>query len=361
MAPRKPLSDHAPTHDEKAEAAIIAAIFTEPEWLRELELTPGDFYDDDLRRLYETQLELYVSNNSVTPDTVSRAVAGKVEQWVIDGVLKNANGTDPVEASKLVRELCLRRVTLSLFAKWSNAVLTMGTGEEVMKAVSECSAELLGLGLVKGHRSVIFSNPIKIDTADPTYRFHVETLDGRYKTDVSFTARELDRESDFGRKIRNVLNLNPILPKDFKSLINRLVTTCKIIPAPSQTSEDDFIVFWVREWFERAQVATAKKDLAHGYIVRNGYRYFVQSQLLAHLSNKLKRAISASRLVQVLESYGYQDLNTRVSSKAMRLHGLPESFFEQGAMPPSEEVPDLFTETDNNPTVPPPTTDEFMI
>jgi hypothetical protein len=91
--------------------------------------------------------------------------------------------------------------------------------------------------------------------------------------------------------------------------------------------------YWIREWFAGSSEAEDVGDLAHGYITRQGARWFSADRLLRFLADRPKMKLNRSQLWSIISDRGgRKSKNMRVGENVAKLWGIDEKFFTPGVV-----------------------------
>ena len=313
---------------QEAEQAVIGSILLQPDWLDELELDPEDFFTDDYRYLFQAELALKARGENIDEASVAREAAPKVKAWVIPQVMSIVpTPYDCTYYAKIVRELAQKRKLYHIASQIVDRCQSPTSAADITdRAVVELQSIASKL---KTSRAVTFSSPERITSNPPTYNAIVTTQKG-VSAEISFTSADLDSPKVVKRKIRERLKVNPVLPSDFEALVHNLVEHAKDLVAPLDASEDETILYWIREWFKTAIEAETVDDFTQGYIDKGGYRYFSFPRLRKYLNDRQELKVSPPRLSSILVPLGLREKNPdKIDGKSIRLCGLPLTFFEE--------------------------------
>jgi hypothetical protein len=321
--------------DVEAEEFVIASIIIEPDWLDELDLDATDFLDEQMATLYQAALDLRNREEHIDELSIAREVSGKVPAWVIPKIISQVpTSMDCLYYAQRVKEMSRKRQVLRIL-EGAKELLKQYTSQESTDLLRATLDSLQFLN--KRSRLVRFSNPRTVTSDPPTYMVTVSSLNHKQSVDIRFTSTELDNSTVFKRKIREKLQINPILPRGFDSLVDWLVRNSKSLPAPSDASTEDTIYFWMREWFKTAIEAEHPEDLTQGYIEREGAYWFVKARMLNYLREKARVKLSDSSFWPlIMNRGGRQSKVFSLSGKKVRLWGIDKKFFAEEEEEPAE-------------------------
>ena len=336
--------------DEEAEQFVIASIIVDPDWFDEVDLDPADFTNEYMSKIFQAMVNLRQRDEHIDQLSVAREVSDEVPVWVISKIISELpTSMDCIHYAHRVKELSRKRQIVLLADK----IITVAHKPDID---SRELADQLRTGLdalefpSKGSRLVRFSNPRIITSDPPTYMVTVSSLNHRQSVDIRFTSTEFDNSTVFKRKIREKLNINPILPRGFDSLVDWLVRNSRPLPAPADASTEDTIYFWMREWFKTAIEAEHPEDLTQGYIEREGAYWFVKARMLNYLREKAKVKLSDSSFWPlIMNRGGRQSKVFSLAGKKVRLWGIDKKFFAEEEQPAEEEQMEMEVEVEKKP------------
>lgn len=336
--PRNARSDDI--FDEEAECSIIASIILEPSWLDELDLDPDDFFITAMKRIFQAEFAIKQRGDHIDEISVAREISGDVELWVLPKVISELpTHLDCAYYAGIVKELSRKRKLIQMAEDLKKGIADTTSSEMADKIRASLDALTF---FSKTSRSVIFSNARIMTSEPPTYLINISSINGRKAVDIRFTSTELDNSTAFKRKIRERLQINPILPKGFDALIHSLVTQAKAQFAPKDASADENVCFWIREWFKTAVEAEHPEDLTQGYLDREGAYWFQATRMLKYLSDKAKIKLTPSSFWPILEGRGGRRSKVhRLGENTARLWGLDKKFFieEEEEMAEGAQIP----------------------
>lgn len=334
--PGKSRDTHAALFDEQAEASVIASIIIEPTLLDEIDLDPEDFFVDDMKWLFQAELDIKHRDDHIDEVSVAREVVGKVESWVVSRIISELpTHLDCVYYANIIKELSRKRILVEMSDGLKSTIGILSSHEIADKV--RATLDTIAFPS-KSSRSVIFSNPRINTTEPPTYLITVASTNQRKAVDIKFTSPELDNATAFKRKIREKLQLNPVLPKTFDSLVHSLVRQAKMQFAPKDSSAEDDVCFWIKEWFKTAIEAEHPEDLMQGYLEREGAYWFHKTRVLKYLSDKAKIKLTPSSFWPIIDSRGGRRSKLfSIGGAKVRLWGLDKSFFTEEEEEPAEE------------------------
>jgi hypothetical protein len=337
----------------QAHRNVVTAANLEPEQLDAIKaLEVEDFYSERNGYLFQSFVNLKGRGISVDQITVASELHGMGKLEAIGGAafLSHliASCPTPLDCpyyAQVIREWSLRRQLVMLSDKITETA--SDKKQTIGDIVDKAKAALDSFSFPhKLSRYVTFSNPRKYTSDPPQYFLYVASNNGT-GADIKFSSPELDQPMVVKRKIRERLNINPILPKDFDALIHLMVKQAMMDEAPQDASVEESIFFWIREWFKTAIEAEEVEDLAQGFIDKEGSIWFQSDRLVRYLQEKAKVKLTRPALGSILATRGLTKSKLmRLGTKAARVWGLPKAFFQvedevaDGDNLPLEETPE---------------------
>jgi len=322
-------SERPPIYDDKAEAAVIGSIIQEPSYFDEISLEPEDFYVEDYRKVFSAVTALKQRGEEITHATVIKEVSGEVGSWVIDEVVAESLPLDCLKDAATVKEMSRQR---HLIASLEHALRTYRkdhlTSTELADQLRLAldSIELPG----KSSRTVVITNPRIVQAQPPIYKLSVSTINSKVSGEIKISSADLDKPAIFRRYIRERLQINPILPKDYNAFIHKILQQAEIESVQEDASTEETICYWIKEWFSGANHAEGIEDLTQGYVKKEGARWFSAERLLRFISERGKVKLSRSDLWSVLcDRGGRRSRNIRLGDRVIKLWGIDESFFAE--------------------------------
>jgi type II secretory pathway pseudopilin PulG len=320
----------SPIFDEQAEGFVIGSILQEPDYLAQVDLDPEDFNIQNYARLFEAMLTLKTRGEEISQATVIKEVSGKVESWVVDKVIAHSIPVDCLSHAATVKELSRKRHLLAAI----NSALQSYQKDNLSSAEL---ADKLRLAIdtltlpTKSSRAITVTNP-RIKQADPpSYKLTVTSSNGETSAEIIMSSEDLDKSATFRRKVREKLQINPLLPKQYDAFVHFLVQQAVVDSEQADASADESTCYWIREWFTSSSEAEEVGDLAHGYIVRQGARWFSADRLLRFLADRPKVKLNRSELWSVISDRGgRKSKNMKIGKSVAKLWGLDEKFFKPG-------------------------------
>jgi hypothetical protein len=322
----------SPIFDEQAESFVIGSILLDPSYLAQVDLDPEDFNVQNYARLFEAMLALKTRGEEISQATVIKEASGKVESWVVDKVIKESNPVDCLSHAATVKELSRKRHLLAAINGALQAYHKDNLSSAELADKLRLAIDTLNLP-TKSSRAITISNP-RIKQADPpTYQFSVTSSNGERTADITMNSEDLDQPAIFRRVVREKIQINPLLPKreQYDAFIHSLVQQAQVTSEQADASADESTYYWIREWFATGSEAEDVSDLAHGYIKREGARWFSADRLLKYLADKPKVKLNRSQLWSVISDRGgRKSKNMRVGENVVKLWGFDEKFFKPG-------------------------------
>ncbi|MBA7716962.1 hypothetical protein ES703_126047 [subsurface metagenome] len=177
---------------------------------------------------------------------------------------------------------------------------------------------------------VFFSNVRVVGSSPPTYKITVSSHNRKQVREIKFSSQDLDKQSVVKRKVRENLQINPVLPKSFDGFVHQLLQHARIEEGPFDASEEENICYWIREWFKTAVEAEDPDDLTRGYLDREGAYWFVSERINGYLSDRTKVKLTSPMLWSVINDRGGRKSKVfSLAGKKVRLWGLDKDFFEE--------------------------------
>lgn len=329
--------------DEDAEMYVVGSIMVDDSWIGQIDLSPSDFYFEKWKYLFETELAITIRGEHVDELNLTREASPVVDATQISYALSQIpTSLDCDVYAKIIKNLSQKRQLNSII----EAANTLVESAETMTAVQiadSVRAKMDELRILSDNsRYVTFSNPVVVTSSPPTYNLTVTTLRDGASAEIRFTSGDLDQPAKVKRKIRERLNINPVLPKGFDSLIHSLLVSAQMEVAPVDSSLESRALFWVREWFKSAIEAEEKADLQQGYVERSGALWFVKERMLNYLREKAKISMQESEFWPLLHAHGgrYSKV-VSVGGAKVRLWGIDKSFFDEELESADEEQLEL--------------------
>lgn len=322
--------ERASIYDDDAEAFIIGSIVQEPSYLAQIDLDPEDFFIEDYRRLFEAILALREGGEEINQATVAKEASGKVGSWVMDRVVSESLPVDCLQYAATVKELSRQRRLVGAVEQALRDFRKNHLASHELADKLRLAADSLNLP-TKSSRTITVSNPRIIQAQPPVYELTVATTNGKTTADIKISSAELDKPSVFRRHVREHLQINPLLPKQFDAFIHNILQQARVEEGQEDAGFDDSICFWIREWFNTASEAENIGDLNLGYVSRDGARWFSAERLLRFISERGKLKLDRSAFWSVIHNRGGRKSRVfRLGNKTVRLWGLDESFFSEG-------------------------------
>lgn len=314
-------------YDQNAEKQIIGAIIQKPSALGQINLSPDDFYYKEHARIFELVIEYLAQQKEISRETISDEL-NKNEKWALTQALTEPPADDIVGLANKIRELGRRRHLENTLKK---TLQDFKQNKNTKKIVERLHLEIESLdtpGITT--RIVTINNPRIVQTETPVYKFTVSPFNNQSTAEISISSTDLDKPASLKRHIREVLRINPVLPKQYDEFIHRLVQNAVVESEQQDASTKDTICYWIREWFNSASEAEEVDDLTQGYIKKDGARWFSVDRLLRFIADVGKMKLKRSELWIVISSYGGKKSRVfRLGDKLVRLWGLDESFFKE--------------------------------
>jgi len=325
-------STSVPLYDKEAEGCAIAALIMEPEHLGEANLNPGDFYVTEYRHLFEVVMELWQRGETINEKSVKREAGSAVPDWVFSQIMSELpRDFDCLRYCRTVRDSSRRRQALKFLEDGNKDIKKPEIDiQEVMDKIRLSLESLDGTG--ESSRLVRFSNIRILGSQPPSYKMSLLSSRGDSARDVTFESEEISSPSRFKRKIREHLRINPMLPKNYESFIHQLLQQARAEAGPLDATDENAIIFWIREWFKTAVEAEHPDDLAHGYIDRDGSYWFKSERLINHINKqeRSKTKLTTAVLWAVISDRGGRRSRLlSIAGKKERCWGLDRGFFEE--------------------------------
>jgi hypothetical protein len=320
----------SPIFDEQAEGFVIGSILQEPSYLAHVDLDPEDFNVQNYARLFEAMLALKTRGEEISQATVIKEVSGKVETWVVASVIAHSIPVDCLSHAATVKELSRKRHLLAAINGALQAYHKDNLSSSELADRLRVAIDSLNLP-TQSSRAITVSNP-RIKQADPpSYKFTVTSSNGERSAEITINSEDLDKPATFRRVVREKLQINPLLPKQYDAFIHSLVQPARVESEQADASADESTCYWIREWFATGSEAEEVGDLAHGYIIREGARWFSADRLLRNLADRPKVKLTRSELWSVISDRGgRKSKNMRVGESVAKLWGIDEKFFKPG-------------------------------
>lgn len=329
-------ASESPVYNEESEAYVVASVLRTPSLLGELDLDPEDFFISDHRYLFEAILSLVEKGEEVNEATVVKQAADKVGTWVISRIMAELpDEVDFPHHAELVKEMKRRRQILAASEAVGKDLRTADITSE--QAADRLQSTILNLNWPsRTSRMVFFSNAQVVGTSPPSYQVTVSSHNAKQARQIKLTSQDLDKPSTLKRKIREKLQINPLLPKNFDGFVHQLLQHAQAEEGPLDASEEETVCFWVREWFKTSAEAETPDELSHGYIDREDAYWFVAERLISFLSDRAKVKLTGPILWSVIRDRGGRKSKVfSLAGKKVRLWALDKSFFEERE--PAEE------------------------
>ena len=330
--------ERPPIYDDKAEAAVIGSIIQEPSYLDKVDLDPEDFYMEDYRNIFAALIALKQRSEEITQATVVKEVSDTVAAWVIDKVVAESLPLDCLKDAATVKEMSRQRKLISALEQ----VLRDYRKDHLSS--QELSDRLrLALGSIKlpskTSRTIVITSPRIVKAQPPIYKLTVSTINGAVSGEIKIPSADLDKPAAFRRYVREHLQINPLLPKDYPGFVHSILQDAQIEEGQDDASYDESVCYWIKEWFKSISEAERASDLAHGYITRGKARWFQVERLLTFLSERAKIKLDRSGLWSVIHDRGGQKSRTfRLGDKVVRLWGIDESFFTEPELAEGDQM-----------------------
>ena len=318
----------AAIYDQQAEEYIIASLILDPDLLREVKLTTTDFYLDEPRQLFETIILLWQSGEEINRRSVIRQTDAHIQPWLVDKMLAEAPSKDDcLYYANIVKNLSQRRHIAVILQKGLKDIRE--SGKSAQEAIDNLRLSLEYFTTEGSSRLVQFSNIRIRSTQPPSYRMTVSSINSHH-SDIAFDTEELSSSNKFKRKIREYLQVNPLLPQNFDSFVHHLLQNAQVDATPADASIDQTICYWICEWFRTGTEAEHPDDLSHGYLNREGAYWFPSERVINYVSERAKVKVNSSSLWSVISDRGGRRSKLlSISGKKVRLWGLDHSFFEE--------------------------------
>ena len=328
-----------PIYDADAEKYVIGSIIADPACLAKVDLDPNDFYINEYRQLYDAILNLCQGGEEITQASVMRIARGVPPHW-LSAAISDADASEYGYYAETVGELGRSRRLIGFLRE------TLQQFNENGNMSSIDLADMVRLNLesfqlpTKKARTIRISEPKIISASPPIYIMTVSTFAGDISKEVQFNSIDLDTPKTFRRKVRECLEINPVLPKDFDSFIHGILQRAKTETAPGDTSREESICYWITEWFSTASEAEGIDDLAQGYVEKHEAYWFSPDRLANYISDRRKERLDRNGLWAVIHDRGGRRLDKviRLGDKTARLWGLDKSFFERYTLAEEDQI-----------------------
>ncbi|MGA2160200.1 MAG: DnaB-like helicase N-terminal domain-containing protein [Dehalococcoidia bacterium] len=319
-----------PIFNEQAEGFVIGSLLQEPSCLAKVDLDPEDFYIQNHARLFEAILALKTRGEEISPATVIKETSGKVETWVVDRAIAHSLPIDCLSHAATVKELSRKRHLLAAIEGALQAYRKDNLASAELADKLRLAIDTLKLP-TKSSRTVSVTNPRIVQADPPSYKLTVTSSNGEKSAEIEITSEDLDKPATLRRIVREKLQINPLLPKQYDAFVHTLVQQAKVTSVQVDASADESTCYWIREWFAAGSEAEEVDDLTHGYVVREGARWFSADRLLRYMADRPKVKLSRSQLWSVISDRGgRKSKNMRVGQSVAKLWGVDEKFFKLG-------------------------------
>ena len=325
--------------NEESEAYVVASVLRDPSLLGELDLDPEDFFISDHRYLFGGILSLVEKSEEVNELTVAKETADKVGSWVISRIMADLpDDIDFLHHAEIVKELKHRRQLLAAVDTISKELRTAAISSE--EAADQLQSTIQSLNWPsRTSRMVFFSNARVVGSFPPTYKITVSSHNRKQIKEIKFSSQDLDKQAVVKRKVREKLQINPVLPKNFDGFVHQLLQNAQLEEGPFDASEEANICYWIREWFKTAVEAEDPDDLTRGYLDREGAYWFVSERLNGYLSDRTKEKLTSPMLWSVINDRGGRKSKVfSLAGKKVRLWGLDKDFFEEHEPAEAEQL-----------------------
>lgn len=330
----------SPIYDEEAEGCAVACLILEPQHLGQVNLSPADFYIQDYRHLFEAVITLWQHSEEIDEKSVRREAGTTVGNWVLSKIMHDLPSShDCMYYANLVRDASHRRQAIAILDEAVKAMKTPGSAtQDAVDKVRLGFESLDGTG--ESSRLVRFSNITIRGSQPPTYSMDLLAANGNIAKDVTFESSDLGTQSNFKKKIREYLRINPVLPKNFDVFVHGLLQRAHAEDKMEDGTSDSDVRFWIREWFNTATEAEDSDDLQHGYINRDSALWFKSARLIAYLKKaEGTRTMDTSKLWAVIAGHGgLRSKLVKLGGKPERCWGLKKSFFDEKGPADQEQL-----------------------
>lgn len=318
----------------EAEEAVIGSCLIDEEAYREVSgiLKPEDFSIETCKLIY-----IAISNLKVGIDqiTVAQELSkmGKLEEiggaaylsQLIAQVITSINIT---YYAQIVKNLSQKRIYLRIMEDVMAEIVEDNTISDVLDHYNQMVKHLDWSP--EDSRTVEFKDGRILTSSPPMYIYTISCAGKEAR--IRFDSEDLSSISQFKRKLRENLHVNPKLPKNFDDLIHNLVTSAVKEEAPMETKADSEIIYWLREWFKTASEAQIGADMDRGW-KRKGDFYCIQPEPVCRwLKNVAKITVNTGGLWAIIEGFGAKrPISVRISKDpkdSLKLWGIPCSFFD---------------------------------
>jgi hypothetical protein len=322
----KPLDK--PLYDKQLEKLVIGSILLEPAYLSRAELDPEDFYTTEYATLFEAMLTLFTRGEEISPATVIKECSGRVGTWIVDEAVSESIPGDCLSHAATVKELSRKRYLTTAIDNAMAAYHKDNLPSADLADRIRLSLDTLKLP-TKSSRTIAVTNP-RIKQADPPiYLLTVTSINGERSAEITIQSDELDKPATFRRFVREKLQVNPLLPKQYDAFVHNLVQQAQVVSVQADASADESTCYWIREWFSAGSEVEQVEDLTHGYITRGGARWFSADRLLRYLADRPKLKLTRSQLWSVISDRGgRKSKNMRIGQSVAKLWGIDEKFFK---------------------------------
>lgn len=317
-------------YDEYAEAQVVGTALANVALLEHSMLIPGDFYNHGHREIYAACLQLYqagvpftdadvatVSGASLSQLSDLRSKATPEDQWHVD--------------SQKIKDLSHRRRIIGI----ANRAITSIQNQQnlVSDIMGDIMSELYSISCADSPRLVVFEGAEISVSSTPKYKFTARI--GEEVKDISLDSESLDSREKVRRRLRESFHCNAILPEnkdDWDSLINSILSRATKTVAPDETTEEQQLAFWIREWKKMAAHAETPDDLSRGYVTKDGFIWFLPERLRSWIVNMAKLMVSSHQLWINVQQWGGMKRSIRVNNNpdsSRHMWGLPSDFFNR--------------------------------
>ena len=293
-------------------------------------ISPEDFHDDKHQAIFQACLDLHIAGKEINQVSVADQLRqnGNIVDTSFLAYLALSKSTNQIKdtAGIIHRLSMMRQIKVALSE--IEGLCSSGSLEvsEVLDELEERIRELREK-TTENSRRVVITNPRIITTNPPRYKF---CINGK---DVNLTPAQISNWRNFKAKVIEVLNFVPLQPRDWDSMMDKLLRSAVREEAPRDASAEYQILIEIGRWFERMSEATEAVDLAAGHHVVRTYKgqdyYFFQSTPLLQFLKAQGKTISSEDLWVLIKDHGgIKDKPIRLGKTTRKLWGIPTDFLE---------------------------------
>ena len=351
-AKKKPplTADHSP-HNISAEEQVVGAILLQPEYIDKCDMDASDFYATKHRAIYCACHELRANGKEITlasvhevlhtlvassdksmRDILPASVETEGLRYLTDANFLITPGTDAklnkeyLTYCEWIKDLSAKRKLISI----CNSFVKKIHIEETPAAMDEFMEEISSIQYSPSQSRFITIVSGVVNMSDPPiYQFVVKVAE-THKT-LTLSSEDLDKQVNVRRKIRELFNINPILPDSdsWGAFVHRIVLSAVKKDAPKLTHTGEGIAYWLREWFKLSTPAETVDDLPKGYVEKDGLIYFQPQRFIKWFKDNTKDTLPINKLWLFVDNrHGVKDKSIRIKDSTRKLWGMPSDFFQ---------------------------------